>query len=67
MKTYCFYTTDGYRQDVKASTAQGAWNKINANKINAMPNFRERFTGAYGVYDKDGLMATGAIHGTITK
>ena len=58
MNTYCFYTKDNFRQDVEASSPKSAW-----NKILSFPSFRERFTGSYGVYDKDGLIATGTIHG----
>jgi hypothetical protein len=60
MNTYCFYTKDNFRQDVKGSTPESAF-----RHILAMPGFRERFTGAYGIYDKDGLIATGTIHGRI--
>lgn len=60
MKTFCFYTKDGFRQDVKASTAISAW-----NKIQSLPGFREKFTGKFGIYDKDGLIPTGAVHGEI--
>jgi hypothetical protein len=28
-----------------------------------MPGLRERFTGSYGIYDKDGLIEIGTIHG----
>jgi hypothetical protein len=58
MKTYCFYTKDNFRQDVKASTPKSAW-----NKICSFPYFRDKFTGAYGIYNKDGLIVSGAIHG----
>lgn len=58
MKTFTFYTKDGFRQDVKASSARSAW-----NKINSLPNFRERFSGTWGQYDKDGLLPAGQVDG----
>lgn len=60
MKTYAFYTKNSFRQDVKASSPKSAW-----SKIQSLPEFRDQFTGSYGVYDKDGLIPTGKIDGTI--
>lgn len=60
MKTYCFYTRDGFRQDVKASTAISAW-----NKIQSLPGFRDKFNGKFGIYNKEGLIETGRVDGCI--
>ena len=60
MKTYAFYTKDGFRQDVLASSPKSAW-----GKIQSLPMFRDKFTGSYGVYDSDGLMVTGKHDGNV--
>lgn len=62
MKTYCFYTTNNTRFDVKAATPASAW-----HKVKSIPHLFECATGSYGAYDSEGLIATGTIHGRFDK
>ena len=49
MNTFAFEIKDGFRFDVRASTAKSAWNKINSISF-----MLEKATGNYFKYDKDG-------------